>query len=330
MKRIWFNHWFSTAYRFIEFLKRDTDNYVIVSNERSTCAQQAVADEFFIEPVMDNENDYLIWCLDFCMAHKINVFFPRRNASVISAHVNKFEAVGVRVIIEPNKEIHSLLNSKIKSCEYMKMNNLCDVPEMFLASNKIEFMTAYNKLTSIYGEEYPVCIKKDVDEGGLSFKKVLPRRNHLAYNEIYISDAAALIESDNAPYVVMPYLEGPEISIDCLRTPDGLISVPRIKESNRVTRLCFNDELISIASKINANLQISYPYNIQLRHLGEKLMFMEINLRLSGGAYKDIAVECNFPQLAIDVAYKTPIDYSKIFSARKDKRLVSIEDFAEI
>lgn len=330
MKRIWFNHWFSTAYRFIEGLKKNPENYVIVTNERETCAQQSIADKFFVEPVFAKDEDYLIWCLDFCMENKVNVFFPRRRASVIAAHVNKFETLGVKVIVESNREIHTLLNSKINSCEYMSRNNLCAAPKMFLVKDRHEFLAAYEAVVKEYGDEHPVCIKKDIDEGGISFRKVYSSKESLGYNELLINDAADLIESEKSAYVVMPYLEGPEISIDCLRTPDGFIAVPRVKETNRVTKICFNPELINIANKINANLQINHPYNIQLRSLNGQFMFMEINLRLSGGSYKDVAVGCNFPQLAVDVVFEKPINHAAIFDARRNVRLVSIEDFAEI
>ena len=330
MVRIWFNHWFSTAYRFIEGLKEKDENYVIVSNERDTSAQQAVADEFYVEPVFSNGADYLDWCLTFCKEHNVDVFFPRRGAALMASNIEKFEELGVKVIVERDRNIHKLFDSKYESCLYVGENNLCAVPKMFLVNTREEFLRACAAIIEQYGNKHCICIKRDTDEGGITFKRVYGAKDKLYYNEVLIKDAEKIIAESEAPYVVMPYLEEPEISIDCLRTPEGFIAVPRIKETSRVTRICFDAELLEIAHKINDNLKIEYPYNIQLRQLNGKYMFMEINLRLSGGSFKDRAVGCNFPQLALDVATGNRIDYQGIIEAQKEVRVVSVEDYAII
>ena len=42
-----------------------------------------------------------------------------------------------------------------------------------------------------------------------------------------------------SPLMVMPNLSGDEISVDCLNTKQGLIVLPRVKDSTRIERLCF-------------------------------------------------------------------------------------------
>ncbi|WP_242848082.1 hypothetical protein [Ruminococcus sp. HUN007] len=63
---IWFNHWFTQAYNFIELLKQDQRNYVIASAKKVPFAFGAAADERYSEPTGINGDDYAEWCLDFC------------------------------------------------------------------------------------------------------------------------------------------------------------------------------------------------------------------------------------------------------------------------
>ena len=63
--RIWFNHWFSTAYNLIKQLK-DTDNTltIIGSSYKDFMPYNILCDEWYKEPT--DELTYIDWCINFC------------------------------------------------------------------------------------------------------------------------------------------------------------------------------------------------------------------------------------------------------------------------
>ena len=94
--RIWFNHWFSTAFRIMELLKKGcTENNINVeiigTNKVDICVYKAYCDEFYAEPIDISDIEYINWCIEFCKAHKIDVFIPRRNREVISKYISEFD-----------------------------------------------------------------------------------------------------------------------------------------------------------------------------------------------------------------------------------------------
>ena len=140
--RVWFNHWFSTAYHFIDMLK-EKGYYVIASNERETSVYQTNANEFYLEPIYDKDL-YLDFCIDFCKEHKIDVFFPKKGMDIIIKNLHKFG--NVKVICETDLNKYELLQDKVKTGEWFTKKKICKVPEMHLCTNVYEFKFWYQRM----------------------------------------------------------------------------------------------------------------------------------------------------------------------------------------
>lgn len=100
--------------------------------------------------------------------------------------------------------------------------------------------------------------------------------------------------------MVMPYLDGPEISVDCLQTCTGVIAIPRFKSAGRHEEICFDSELIEVTKKIVARSGLEQPCNVQYRVGNGIIYLLEINTRMSGG----IPMSClgtgvNIPGIAL-------------------------------
>lgn len=111
MKRIWFNHWFSTAYNIIKMIRADNLSFQFIGtneNERSLIA--TVCDEWYTEPRLKGD-EYVAYCIDFCLTHQIDAFLPRRELLAISKRKQDFEDIGVKVMVD-DFEIVSILNHK--------------------------------------------------------------------------------------------------------------------------------------------------------------------------------------------------------------------------
>ncbi|MBP1532795.1 MAG: ATP-grasp domain-containing protein [Ruminococcus sp.] len=314
---IWFNHWFSQAYNFIELLHRDGRNHVIASAKTELFAFGAMADERYTEPVSISGEEYVGWCLEFCEEHGVDVFFPKRFRQEIGAHMAEFGGLGVHIVMDGNTEQNRMLDSKYESCRYMEEHALCAVPYMERITDAEGFEAAYRAVKERYGKSHKVCIKADRDEGGITYRRLYdedaPRTSsgEISYTS-FLEDLKS--RGKAVPTVVMPYLDEPEISIDCMRTESGLIAVPRCKLDAHITQLMFDEELLRTAERISENVRIEYPYNIQLRPLCGENVFMEINTRMAGGCYKAAVLGCNFPQLAVSYALGDRIDTERIRS----------------
>lgn len=75
-------------------------------------------------------------------------------------------------------------------------------------------------------------------------------------------DAAmeALSEKDMfSPVMIMPFLPDEEISVDCFNTPRGLIAIPRIKDSTRIERVCYDMGILSTCEDFYRQMPLECP-----------------------------------------------------------------------
>ena len=119
MTKIWFNHWFSTAYHLINLIK-DGGNFIFVgSNKNEYAIYKQICDEWQIEPTEIDEENYISYCLNFCRQHEINIFVPRRNLTAIAANISKFENLGVKVLTGQNSNLMKILDDKVQTYNYI-------------------------------------------------------------------------------------------------------------------------------------------------------------------------------------------------------------------
>ena len=321
--RVWFNHWFSTAYYFIESAKK-YGYYVISSNERDSCVYTMNSDEFFLEPVL-NDEDYLNWSLDFCRKNNIDIFFCKKYSKIISKNINLFNCI---VIVEDYDNI-VYFESKINGINFFKKNNISNTPEAYLVNNYDDFICRYSYLKNKYND---VCMKKDVDEGGQSFRRI--SSNGYNYDDMfsYSLEESLLLKTIRKKdkfddILIMPYLKGTEYSIDCLNTKNGLIAIPRVKLSNRVTSICKNEKLINIVKNFQSCSNLSSAYNIQFREDENGILYLlDINTRLAGGSWKDTLIGVDFVDLIIREELNIKIDVDNIYNNFNDIILSNLEN----
>lgn len=331
MYRIWFNHWFSSAYRIIELLKKEYKErcYVVGSNDKKHCVYQEVCNEFYVEPIFENEDDYVDWAIDFCKEHKIDVFFPRRNMVAIAKRREEF--VGITVVLSSDFETMELLNDKAET--YRRINNLglANVPDTAVVKNVNEFKKAYSTIKE-YNPDDRVIFKYSVGEGATSFRVIDDKVSDISVLDtgaglkMSYEDAIKLLGSVESfkDLMVMPYLQGPEISIDCLnvltKTGYEFVGVCRNKIGSRVTEIYQDETLLGISKKIAEELNLYGPFNIQFRMHNNIPYLLEINTRMSGGIHLSCLTGLNLPYLAMETAL---LKRSEIPDYRKDVFRVS-------
>ncbi|MBT9775953.1 hypothetical protein GPL15_05480 [Clostridium sp. MCC353] len=306
MIRVWFNHWFSTSYRLIELMKEDEKEevYVIGSNRKVNAVIQKVCDEWYEEPCLDGE-DYINYCVDFCREHQVQVFVPRRKMVDISRHMDRFLRMGVRVLVDDYEKI-ALLNDKAAAYQMFKECKGIHVPDYALVRDVDSLETAYASLKERHND---LCIKFVEDEGGMSFRRL---KDHVdeyqslcTYpgNGIAYEDLIRILKPRGTfkDMMIMPYLPGDEISVDCLNTKSGLIAVPRVKGASRDERVVFDEEIHNMCEIILKKVPLQYPCNIQFKLKGQIPYLLEINTRMSGGLQMScLSAGVNIPNIALN------------------------------
>lgn len=296
--RVWFNHWFSTIYPLMKSLKDENPNiYLIGSNRVASAVYRTLCEEFYVEPSNMGSENYLDWCINFCKEHKVDVFVPRGNRVIFSKNKNKFLEIGTQVLVDDNSELVEILEDKIETKKYFDENSICGTPDMFLITSISDFEDKYKYLKKKY-KNRGICMKYPIDEGGISFRVIFEEDIKSAYlpdvfDKIITYNMVLRVLNDNInfkPFILMPFLDDPEISVDSLMTDKGFICVSRKKVGTRATLIYYDPELSEISKKFAEISGIKTPYNMQFRLLEGKYVLLEVNTRISGGCYKDLFV----------------------------------------
>lgn len=307
MTKIWFNHWFSTAYHLINLMK-DGGNFIFVgSNKNNYAIYKQTCDEWYIEPAEIDEENYIEYCLNFCREHAINIFVPRRNLTTVATHIADFENIGVKVLTAKNPALMQILDDKVKTYEYISEIGLREIVPPFEIVNSIaEFERAYNLLKTA---DNRICYKLVKDEGAVTFRVIDDSLENASglYNtpnaKVTYNTAIKILSqySFKIPILEMLYLNGQEISVDCLTTASGNIIIPRYKNNARYSEIRFDSEIMALAEKILQNLKMPVPVNIQFKMHGGNPYLLEINPRMSGGLQLScLGTKINIPALAIN------------------------------
>ncbi|WP_400245871.1 ATP-grasp domain-containing protein [Niallia sp. JL1B1071] len=311
-KRIWFNQWFTTVAHFIDMIRYNSDGIefeVYGTSNNENALYLSYCDAAFKEPNVSGE-EYLQFCLAFCRTHSIDIFVPRKENVLIAKHLKEFNALGVKVLVCPDASLMEKLDDKeatyqlIESHSFLK--KYVSIPDYFIVTNAEAFKEAYYALKK---KGHTVCFKPVIGEGGNGFRIIqdgLATIEELFYNgvshKITFDHAYDILkqQSEFPPLMVLEYLDGTEYSIDCLAYDGELMTaIPRKKSKGRVRELEKNQELLTLAEKINEVLEIPFVYNIQVKYKDGKPKLLEINPRMSGGLHYSCLAGINFPYRAV-------------------------------
>jgi hypothetical protein len=104
-------------------------------------------------------------------------------------------------------------------------------------------------------------------------------------------------------WLVMPRLEEPEVSVDCLTGPDGRVrmAVGRTKNGRR-RGFTLHPSWIEPARLLAESFGLHYLTNIQFRMYGDEPVLMDVNTRPAGGLHQLALCGVNAPWAAVQLA----------------------------
>lgn len=305
MTTIWLNHWFSTAYDIIDLIREGGDKVRIIgTNDKGESPIMLNCDEWYTEPVVRGE-EYISFCLDFCEKHGVDIFMPRREMGSVSKNKSRFEEKGIKVMVD-DFALVDMFGHKDKAYAEFAKRNIEKVPEFHIVTNAEQFKAAYSALAERYGR---VCFKFVKDEGGMSFHLI--DNTPKGYDSLFYRSSTRISYADTlsalsergefAPLMVMPFLSGDEISVDCLRTPSGIIAIPRRKNYSRIERVVYDRDIIDTCHRLLEAFPLEMPCNIQFKLLDNVPYLLEVNTRMSGGVQMScLASGVNIPYIAVN------------------------------
>lgn len=324
--RIWFNRTFATNLHTIALLRDNPAGEpvrIYGSHADLDSPVLTACDVVELEPdgaVVGEE--YVGWALDFCVRHGIDVFIPRLHLTSIAAARHEFTRAGTALVAGP-AEAAALLDDKAAAYDDAAAVGL-PVPPFRVVRSGEDLSSAYSELAAEVGE---VCLKPVTGVGGEGFRLLTRERPDLEdvlgklSPQVHVDDVASAIDARAArgeavpPLMLLPFLHGPEVSVDCLANEHGILlaAVPRTKISRR--RLLVDDqEALTVARTIVARHRLSSLSNTQVRYWQRpgvdakpRPYLLETNVRISGGLYQTALSGLNLPWAAVELSLGRPV-----------------------
>jgi carbamoylphosphate synthase large subunit len=310
---VWFNKGFSNLYSVFELIK-DAD---IANQFRLICTHTypgfigfLTCDMAEVEPIVNDNEEYLKYCLEFCERENVRIFVPGRRRSYLADHQEDFDNIGVKMIIAADTQTLHMLDSKAALYERLEPESIVSIPGYAMVDSLEEYDKAVEYLRT---QHQTICVKPNTGVYGLGFRiltdngKEIDRiMNGDSLKIGYTLYRSLLAESDSfRKLMVMQYLEGRERSVDCLAEHGTLLrSVVRLKSTreNGAQLLEDNPEITDMTAKITQILGLHGMYNVQFKDSDGVPYLLEINPRMSGGLPYACHSGLNFPYWALKMA----------------------------
>ncbi len=320
MLRIWFNRTYATNSHVIAMLRANPDGravHVIGTHTDPDSPVLLASDEAYPEPPESCAGpEYVAWALDFARRHGVDVFVPRLAMAELADARAEFAAAGVALLC-PAGDTARLFDDK--STGYRAAAELgLPVPPHHLVNDAAGLVAAHEQLRAVAEQ---VCMKPVRATGGEGYRvlttagpdldELLGRvRARAELGRVCAALEAANAEGRAVPtLLVMPYLTGPEVSVDALADRDGttLVALGRSRSERR--RLIVDDvQAREVAETLNRAHCVSYLSNTQVRYWqapgddGPRPYLLELNTRISGGLFQTALAGVNLPWAAVRLA----------------------------
>lgn len=266
----------------------------------------AAADTAELEPEGLSPAGYVEYALAQCRRRGIDVFVPRLHQSAIVAHRADFEAVGTALLAPPPEAV-AVFHDKVIAYEAVQAVGV-PVPPWWRVRNADELLAAVEELEEA---GHKACFKPASGAGGVGFRVITRAPFSLMHLDGFptpyvqldlVLDALQRTE-EPVDWLVMPRLEQPEVSVDCLTGPDNRVrlAIGRIKNGRR-RGFTVQEPWLEPARLIAEGFGLHYLSNIQFRMFGDTPVLMDVNTRPAGGLHQLSLCGVNVPWLAVQLA----------------------------
>ncbi|MFE5031642.1 ATP-grasp domain-containing protein [Streptomyces sp. NPDC056683] len=307
--RVWLNRTYAENVFFMDQLRRNPSDRAVDIHATHGDADSpvlAAADTAELEPEGLSPAGYVEYALDQCQRRGIDVFVPRLHQSAIVAHRADFEAIGT-ALLAPTPQATAVFEDKATAYEAVSSVGV-PVPPWSRVRTADELVAAVVELEA---GGHKACFKPAAGAGGVGFR-VITRAPlslfHLngfpgPYVQLDLVVDALRRADEPVDWLVMPRLEEPEVSVDCLTGPDNRVrlAVGRTKKGRR-RGFTLDEQWLKPARIIAEGFGLHYLSNIQFRMYGDQPVLLDVNTRPAGGLHQLSLCGVNAPWAAVQLA----------------------------
>lgn len=307
--RVWLNRTYAENVFFMDQLRRNPSDRAVEIHATHGDADSpvlAAADTADLEPEGLSPAAYVEFALDQCARRGIDVFVPRLHQSEIVAHRADFAAVGT-ALLAPTPEAVAVFHDKVIAYEAVQAIGV-PVPPWWRVRTAPELVAAVEELEAA---GHKACFKPASGAGGVGFRVItrapfsLMHLNGFPSPYVPLDTVVEALEraDEQVDWLVMPRLEEPEVSVDCLTGPDNLVrlAVGRTKNGRR-RGFTLHEQWLEPARRIAEGFGLHYLSNIQFRMFGDRPVLMDVNTRPAGGLHQLSLCGVNAPWAAVQLA----------------------------
>lgn len=307
--RIWFNKTFSTISAVFNNLRQSVpagEVTLICTHTHVTASAFLAVDEYYLEPAESTGQDYLDWCLDFCRQRNIGLFWPGKEAALVSQSHERFHEIGVQVLSVADHETLALLHNK--AAFYAALPATVAMTMDFIAVNDRDGFD--NALATLSAKHQCLCIKPAVSVFGLGFRILDTQSDSISHILKGVEYQIPLQELRqgmvNTPHfdtlLVMEHLAGHEWSVDCVARQGELLCAIQRKKSRFVGHgqsIDNNAEIAGMVERLTTYFRLNGLFNIQFKEGVQGPRLLEINPRPSGGFGMACLAGANLAHIAL-------------------------------
>ena len=307
--RVWLNRTYAENVFFMDQLRRNPSARAVEIHATHGDADSpvlAAADTAELEPEGLSPAGYVEFALDQCQRRGIDVFVPRLHQPAIVARRADFEAVGTALLAPPPEAV-AVFHDKVIAYEAVQAIGV-PVPPWWRVRCADELVAAVDELE---GRGYRACFKPASGAGGVGFRMItrspfsLTQLSGFPSPYVPLGQVLDAVREAEEPvdWLVMPRLEQPEVSVDCLTGTDNRIrlAVGRTKNGRR-RGFTLHEQWLEPARRIAEGFGLHHLSNIQFRMLGERPVLMDVNTRPAGGLHQLSQCGVNAPWAAVRLA----------------------------
>ncbi|MEW2319403.1 ATP-grasp domain-containing protein [Streptomyces bauhiniae] len=307
--RVWLNRTYAENVFFMDQLRRNPSDRAVeihATHGDPDSPVLAAADTAALEPEGLSPAGYVEYALDQCARRGIDVFVPRLHQAAIVAHRADFAAAGT-ALLAPTPEAVAVFEDKVTAYEAVRSVGV-PVPPWFRVRTADELLAAVEELEAT---GHRACFKPASGAGGVGFRMITRSPFSLAqlsgfpspYVQLDLALSALREAEEPVDLLVMPRLEQPEVSVDCLTGPDNRVRlmVGRTKNGRR-RGFTLDERWLEPARLIAEGFGLHYLSNIQFRMLGDRPVLLDVNTRAAGGLHQLSLCGVNAPWAAVQLA----------------------------
>ncbi|MFJ6842091.1 ATP-grasp domain-containing protein [Streptomyces griseoluteus] len=307
--RVWLNRTYAENVFFMDQLRRNPSDRAVeihATHGDPDSPVLAAADTAALEPDGLSPAGYVEYALDQCARRGIDVFVPRLHQAAIVAHRADFAAAGT-ALLAPTPEAVAVFEDKVTAYEAVSSVGV-PVPPWFRVRTADELLNAVEGLEAA---GHRACFKPASGAGGVGFRMITRSPFSLAqlsgfpspYVQLDLAMSALREAEEPVDLLVMPRLEQPEVSVDCLTGPDNRVRlmVGRTKNGRR-RGFTLDERWLEPARLIAEGFGLHYLSNIQFRMLGDRPVLLDVNTRAAGGLHQLSLCGVNAPWAAVRLA----------------------------